>query len=291
MTAATGRVFGPKPFAGTDGVLPASLYYPLGANVAPFRNWLMGHNGTAAVAEAAGVTNLVSLGFSDRDDASSATSAAAFFLARCQFVSGFVQSTVGSDAILATDVCTPCWAVDNETVGKKSNNAGVNRSLLGLAFGVDPDNNTAIIYPGPIGWTLARATLLADAAQGANYAIADAAANTATAERAIPRAKLHGKVTAITFTGAAVTASDTDNAVITISKRDGAGGAAVSLGTYSTAVTGGAAITAFTPAAFTLSVTASDLDLLETDIVTITITKGGAGKVLTGAFNVYQKVG
>ena len=48
------------------------------------------------------------------------------------------------------------------------------------------------------------------------------------------------------------------------------------------------AVTAFVPASFTLSVVAGALYLLETDIVTITTVKGGAGKVITGTFSRYQ---
>lgn len=290
MTAATGRVFGPKPFH--DEAIPFTLLYPLATGVAPFRNWLMGLNTSGyGVAQAAGVTNLVSLGFSDRDDEAGASNGAASFLGRQQFVSGFPSSEESGDAILASDIAVPCWAVDNQTVGKKSNHDGTNRSLLGIAFGVDPDNNTPIFLPGPIGWTLGRAAHLADLAAGAEYQIADAAANTATTERVIPRKKIHGKVVGIDFTGAAVGADNTDYFTATISKRDGAGGAAVVLGTYDSRAANQGAITAFVPAAFALSAVVGALDLLETDIVTITITKANAGKALTGAFRVVQKVG
>lgn len=292
MTAATGRVTSVKPFG--DGVpIPWALATSLAASVDPSRGWLMGLNATTgyAVTQAAGVTNLVSLGFADRDADSSSTAASATLLARQQFVSGYPNSTGTLDAILATDYAVACWAVDNQTVGKKSNLSGVNRSMLGLALGLDADNNTAIVYVGPIGWTLGRAAHMADNASGAEVPIADAAASTATAERAIPRKKLHGKVTAIEFVGAAIAADNTDYVTVTVSKRDGAGGAATSLGTYDTRAANNGAVAAFVPGAFTLSATAADLDLLETDVVTLTVVKGGAGKVLTGYFRVLEKVG
>lgn len=291
MTASTGRVFGPKPYGGAHA-LPHALRYRLALNVAPFRNWLLGINAAGfAVAQAPDVVGLVSAGFSDDDQPGGASNGAADFIGRQQFVSGFPNSTQANDAILASDIAVPCWAVDNQTVGKKSNHAGVNRSLLGVAFGRDADNgDTPIILPGPIGWLLGRSAHIADAMAGAEYQITDAAASTTTAERAIPRKKIHGTVTAIEFIGAAVAEDDTDYATITVSKRDGAGGGAVVLGTYDTRDANQGAITAFVPAAFSLSAVAGALNLLETDVVTATVTKGGSGKTLTGAIRVIQKV-
>lgn len=291
MTAATGRVFGPKPYSDDDAI-PHVMLYPLATSVAPSRFWLMGLNASGyAVAQAAGVTGLVSAGFSDRDDAAGSSNGAASFLGRQQFVAGFPSSTESGDAILASDVAVPCWAVDNQTVGKKTNHGGTNRSLLGIAFGLDGDTNTPIFLPGPIGWTLGRVAHMADLAAGAEWDITDAAANTATTERAIPRKKLHGKVVAIEFIGAAVAADNTDYFTATVSKRDGAGGGATVLGTYDSRAANQGAVTAFVPAAFSLSAVAGALDLLETDIVTITITKANSGKQLIGAFRVVQKVG
>jgi hypothetical protein len=123
----------------------------------------------------------------------------------------------------------------------------------------------------------------------AEHSFADAAANTATAERAVIRPKVKGTVTRIEYIGAAVVQDDTDYTVITASARDGAGGNARTLGTFSTKLTGGTgAISALQPAVFTLG-TASDLPLLETDIVTVTAAKTGAGKALTGALRVLGK--
>lgn len=292
MTAATGRVFGPKPFGGDDAI-PHALSTPIAASVSVYRNWLLGvpYGSANAVAQAAGVTDLVSLGFADRDNVADATAGASHVIARQSFVSGFPSSVESGDTILASDIGVPCYAVDNQTVGKLSNFGAVNRSLLGLALGVDPDNDTAIIYPGPIGWTLARSAMMANAAQLAGVNIADASAGATISEKAILSAKLHGKIQAIQFTGAAVAADNTDYVTITVSKRDGAGGAAVVLGTYDSRAANQGAVTAFVPAAFSLSVVAGALNVLETDVITLTVAKGGAGKVLTGALRVITKVG
>ena len=293
MTAATGRVFGPKPFGGDDAI-PHALPTPLAASLSVFRNWLIGvpYGSANAVAQAAGVTDLVSLGFADRDNVSDSTAGASHMIARQSFVSGFPNSAEASDAILSSDIAVPCYAVDNQTVGKKSSSlAGVNRSLLGIALGIDADNDTPIIYPGPIGWLLGKLAIMSAAATFASFAIADSAANTATAERVIPTAKLHGLVTAVQFVGAAVAADNTDYITATISKRDGAGGAAVVMATYDSRAANQGAVTAFVPAAFALSAVAGALNVLETDIVTLTVAKGAAGKVLTGAIRVIGKVG
>lgn len=290
MTASTGRVFGPKP-KGANVAIPHALRYPLAATVAPFRNWLMGVNSSGyAVAQAAGVRGLVSAGFSDDDQDGGDANGDAAFIARQQFVTGFPSSEESGDALGIGDVAVACWAVDNQTVGKLSSFSGVGRSLLGLALGIDPETDTPVFYPGPIGWTLGRAAHIADAMAGAEFQIAEAAASDTLAEYAIPRKKLAGTITAIEFIGAAVSASDTNYATVTVSKRDGAGGAAVVLGTYDTRAANQGAISAFQPAAFGLSAVAGSLDLLDTDIITVTVAKAGSGQLLSGAIRVIQKV-
>lgn len=295
MTAATGRIYGPKPFA---GVIPEEYVYPLAAGVTPYRNWLMGIVPTTGngVAQAAGVTNLISAGFSDRDDLSAAVAAGQqYFGGRQTFVSGFVNATTGADPILATSIAVAAYAVDNQTVGLLSNLSGTNRSLAGLAFGLDPDgvngSPVPIIWVGTIAWLLARATTVMDAFCRASLSIADAAANTAIAERAMNNFAAHGKLTGVTFTGAAIAADNTDYITVTISKRDGAGGGATSLATYDSRAANNGAVTAFVPAAFTLTATVADLDILETDVLTITTVKGASGKTITGAVRANIKVG
>lgn len=293
MTAATGRVAGVKPFSDDDAI-PWALPYSLGAGVGPSRNWLMGINPAGyAVAQAAGVTGLVSAGFSDRDDVAASAAGAAVFLARQQFVSGFPNSTATLDAILASDVSTPCFAVDNQTVGKLSNYGGTNRSLLGLAFGVDVDNATPIVWVGPVAWQLARAALVSDAADGGSYKKAiDAGAGTDLGEDVCNRPRLHGSVAKVEFVVAGATlgaSGGTDYKTITVSKRDGAGGSPVVIATANTKTT---AFTQWTAVDFTLSAVAGALDLLETDIVTIQESHGGSGAIIpAGNLRVSLKVG
>ncbi len=289
MTAAAGRVTAIKVIT-HEAVSPAALR-PLAISVGPFQNWLLGQNAAGyAVAQAAGVTGLVALGYAEHDQAAGTSNGVAKIVVRQTFASGFVNSTTSLDAILDSDMAVECWAKDNATVGKLSNSAGVNRSLLGVAFGVDPDTLTPVVYHGPVAWLLARAAHSATNESGAWYDIADAAANDAITERAINRKRVHGTVTAIQFIGAAIAADNTDYITVTVSKRDGAGGAAVVLGTYDSRAANQGAVTAFVPAAFSLSVVAGALDLFETDVVTITVVKGASGKVITGAVRVIERI-
>ncbi len=292
MTAASGRIAGPKPY-GDHNPIPWGDTLALAASVAPYRNWLLGVVPTTGyvVAQAAGVTDLVSAGFADRDEPSSSSAGRSFMLARQQFVSGFLNSEETNDALLSTDYAAPFWIVDNQTVGRLSNFSGVNRSLGGLAFGIDPDTDTPIIYPGPIGWTLGRAALMANNAILASVPIVDAAASDTIAERVIPTEKLHGKISSIQLVGAAIAANNTDYITLTISKRDGAGGGAVVLGTYDSRAANQGALTAFVPGEFSLSAVAGALNILETDVVTIIEAKGGAGKSVIGAVRIIGKVG
>jgi hypothetical protein len=295
MTAATGRVFGPKPF----DALRLELSLPLAASVAPYRNWLMGLNLSTGyvVAQAAGVTGLVSAGFSDWDSDGGAVAGGATDVLRSCVVSGFPMSSESGDDLDWTDVGAPCYAVDNQTVGKKSHStAGVNRSLLGVALGYDVDNSTPIILPGILGWLLGRAAAVSDTAQGGVlYKAVDAGAATDTvnglAEALMARPPLHGTVSEIslTFEGTTLAITTGDNGILTVYKRDGAGGNAVVLGTLNTVTK---ACTQWTKNTFVLSTVAGALDLLETDLVTVVRTHAASGAIIpAGNIRVTLKVG
>lgn len=293
MTQATGRVFGVETID-SRGAVMVEMAAPLAASVAPSRNHALGFNASGYVVEQAqDVTGLVSAGFANQDtvDAGGSDGDARTRLQQ-SFVAWPNNSSVSGDGITQADMAVPFYWVDNQTPGKKSNAGGHNRSVGGLAFGLDgkPGNSAPILYVGPIAWLIARATMVTNAAPLASYGIADASASAATAERTIRRPKWHGTVTSIEFTGAAVAADNTDYVTVTVSKRDGAGGNAVTLGTYDSRAANQGAISAFQPAAFSLSAVAGALDLLETDVVTITVAKGGSGKSLVGEVLVNGKV-
>ncbi len=216
--------------------------------------------------------------------------------------SGAPSSEETNDTFLSTDLCTPAWGASADTIGKLSNFDGDNRSLVGLVLGLTENvcQTSAglsvlapILWSGQVAQAIARAVMMASAYPFAEYNIADAAASTTIAERVIGFAKVHGPITSVKFSGAAVAADGTDYAIVTISKRSLATdyGTAVSVAVYNTqaAPTGQGAITAFVPASFLLSVVAGALNLLETDILTITTTKASAGKTLTGTILINGK--
>lgn len=205
------------------------------------------------------------------------------------------MSTASLDSFGATDVLKPAYVYSENAIGKKTNTAGVKRALFGLVFGITNANETtprALAWGGRIGQLLARALVWLDTAPIARYQIADASASTATAERAIPCTALVGLVTAVDFVGAAIAADNTDYVTITIKKYGAADSYAsgTSIATYDSRAANQGAITAFTPAAFALSAVSGATTLLDTDVLTLTVAKAGAGKTLTGAIRVNGKV-
>lgn len=236
------------------------------------------------------VPGLVCAGVADPGKLSvlSTTRAASALMVHQGFGTGQPDSTIANDSFSAVDQCVVAFDVGNGVPGKLSNYSGSNRSIMGLVFGVDDMGNPRV-WAGPVASAVARAVLIEKNFSLASTEIADAAASTAIAEKAIRRPKVKGTITSIEFTGAAIAADVTDYITVTVSKRDGAGGGAVSLGTYDSRAANNGAVTAFVPASFTLSVVAGALYLLETDIVTITTVKGGSGKVITGPVTVHGK--
>lgn len=290
MTASSTNGWGPN---GTSTQLPPGATLPLtgdGSTVVGGQGQILVYNASGDMQAASGsVPGLIPAGrVMDKltpIGASDGAAAARMFLG---FGSGDPASTIANDSFTKADTCTPCFAKDASTIGKLSNYSGSVRPLVGLVSGVD-DMGNPYSWVGPIAHAVARGVLMANAFPLATTEIADALASTAISEKAIERPKVKGVVTSIQLTGAAIAADNTDYITVTVSKRDGAGGAAVVLGTYDSRAANNGAVTAFVPASFTLSVVAGALYLLETDIVTITTVKGGAGKVITGAILVNGK--
>lgn len=275
--------------------IPARLSFPLKANeqVGKLQFVLIDPaTGNAFLADDA-TPHMISAGYGFPDELSSTSTTAGQAVARTdqRWATHATPSTIANDGFDQTDVTTPFYIADGNTPGKLSNSGGKDRSLGGLVIGVAQPGESAIrIWTGPIAQLLARAALVVNAASGAEYQIADAAANTATTEVAISRKAWHGLVTGVTYTGDAVAASNADYVTVTISKRDGAGGAAVVIATYDSRAANQGAATQHVPMNFALSGVAGALNLLETDIVTITVTKTGAGQALRGTIRLLEKV-
>jgi hypothetical protein len=205
---------------------------------------------------------------------------------------GIPASTEAGDGFADTDFGAAFWIADENAPGKLSNFGANDRSIGGLVFGLGDDGNP-ILWTGPVAWVLARAALIADRAQLGQYQYAgDAAAGDAVAETILPRPfAQHGLVTGVRFVPtAALTADNANNAVITVRKRNGAGGTAVTLATITTDVASGDWV-AFTPKALTPTATAADLIIRETDVITVEVAKGGTGVALpSGSIEVIGKV-
>lgn len=204
------------------------------------------------------------------------------------------------DSIVEADVGKLAYIADNQTVTKD----GTGKSPLGWITKVDsdgvwvdtPDDLAAVLGYAATGATASAATPqpIGDPAAGAGtsfsrddhvHAItcvpvgyqspADAAANTALAEHVIFTA--HGKsikiLAAKIESDGALTADNTNNAVITVKQGDGAGGARSTVATLTTNVASGnwVAFTAKDLGAITNPTVPAD------GIITVTVTKGGAG--------------
>lgn len=288
-TAANTNGWAPE---GIGTAIPPVSLAPLQANESAGRGQYLTYNSAGDAALNGGATpGLIAAGVGYPAVISGSSSVAGSALENVWqgYGSGAPASTATNDGFTKADVCTPAWIADENHLGKLSNRAGSNRSLGGLVFGLDSKGNPRS-FIGPAAQAIARSVLMTDAKAMGWIQIADAAASDAIAERAMTREKFHGTITAIQFTGAAIAADVTDYITVTISKRDGAGGAATVVGTYDSRAANNGAITAFVPAAFTLSVVAGALNLLETDILTIIVVKGGSGKVITGSVRVLGKV-
>lgn len=117
---------------------------------------------------------------------------------------------------------------------------------------------------------------------------ADAAASTATAETVLAIVPAAATVTGVRFVPiAAVTADNTNNAVITVSKRTAAGASKTTVATLTTNVAGGS-WTAWVAKAATLSGTPANLEVEANAVLSIEITKGGTGVQLPAMLMVVE---
>ena len=107
-------------------------------------------------------------------------------------------------------------------------------------------------------------------------------AGTGQGESPIGRVRNAGVVRSVNVSvPLAVVADNTDYISFTVSKRT-AGGAAVTIASGTTQVSGLGALTAFLPLALTLAA-AANLALAAGDVLTVTVAKGGAGKAMAAA--------
>jgi hypothetical protein len=194
---------------------------------------------------------------------------------------GIPASTTSLDFFYAYDLGTPFFISSYDTPGKLSSLAGVKRQLGGIVLGLDPfGTGTPVIWTGVVPWMFARSQLLAGAATiaGDSFALT---ANTTRAEATLRRgSKVPAQVTQVRIIAdAGFISSDTQYWTITVAKRTAAApGTAVTVASATLQTTGGGGIgtlTAWLPCDVTLTATAADLQLLDTDILTVTCTTAG----------------
>lgn len=205
---------------------------------------------------------------------------------------GAPASATANDGFSAADVGIPFFIKDENTPGKLSNSGGSNRSLGGIVFGVD-EKGAPRIWSGPVAHLVARATLLVQTKILGHYAHpVDGAASTTTAEKTIFREPVHGVITRVRFvTLGSIAADNTDYVTINVYKADGAGGTHVLVASYDSRAANQGAITAGVPKDFALSAVAGAVNLLESDVLSYEVLKGGAGKVVpVGTLEVIGKV-
>lgn len=216
---------------------------------------------------------LVALGVAEKTVDNSTGTAGALTIVPRSGVFQFNNSAT-TDAIAAQHVGQLCYIADDNTVALTS--AGGTRSIAGLIVAVD------VTSPGqsqPVGvWVLVGPTAPLFAAQQGIAAFvkaaADGAAGTATAETAFARVSQPGNVSNVFYVpSAALTGDPTNNATILVQKRDGIGGAPVTVATLTTTVSWAA----FVPVSLG---TITNAALAPGNVLTLSISKGGTGVVV-----------
>jgi hypothetical protein len=300
MTATPAILGGWKP-ASDHNPIPGMLKRPLAASEQIGRGQLVTVDPTYGRARLndGSVPWQISAGNGDVSEKSDTSTTAG--LAECRLserhFSGLAMKT-STDGFTDADWNKPWYIADENTIGKLSHTGAdgtlVNRSIGGLMFGLDPVDGKPYAWGGPIAWQLARAALVNDATV---FAAASVVASTGTtvAEFVIPRRSLtHGLITEVRV-ARAVTATDGDSNywTIAVAKRTSTTpGTGVAIASKTTATTGGiGAMTAFVFYDLTNTTTAADLGLLETDVITLTLTAAtGSSAGATFAVEVIGKV-
>lgn len=298
MTA-TPKLLGSWRPLSVDDALIAYFKLPLAANQQVGKGQLTTYSkSTALLSLADGATpNQVAGGHGDYSELSDVKSVDGLAWARVtqKFAHGVFNSTTANDGVTNNDFCTPIFIKDENTIGKLSHTGAdgtlVNRSFAGLAFGLYTQDGTPAIWHGPVAWLLARATHACDAKCFGAKTLA-LAASTSVAETVVPRVggMLHGHINKVRLIAdGAIARDDTNYWTFTISKRTSTTpGTPIELAKITTKLTGGLALAAFTALDVTITGTSAALDLLESDILTVTAAVAGTGNIT--AVNVTAEV-
>jgi hypothetical protein len=302
---ATPKVLGSYRPVSDDDALIAYMKLPLAANQQIGKGQLTTFSAVTALLSLAdsATPNQIAGGHGDYSELSDKATVDGAAIARVsqKFSNGLGNSAADGDTLANTDFCGVAWIADENSIGKLSHTGAdgtlVNRSMAGLFFGLYSIDGRPILWHGPVPWLLARATHCADNKCAGAKTIA-LATSTSIAETVIPRVggKLHGHISQIRLIADGAIATDETNYwTFDVYKRSATTpGTAIKIAEIKTKTTGGVAVVAWTALDVTIVGTSAQLDLLETDIVTVAAAANGTGNVTTtvnASFEVLMKVG
>lgn len=266
MTAlATGRLT--PQMAGSSGPMPSKLSIPVKALTKIYAGSIVAVEAGYAIPGTI-ATGLWCVGKAEADVDNSAGASGDLSVTVLLGAFRFENSTAG-DLIAQADIGKLCYLKDDQTVALTSNSG--TRSPAGMIIAVE----TAGVF---VLMGVHNPTQLAEPpTRMASYTKAvDAAASTTLAELVIERVPSASTVIGVYFApSAALTADDTNYATLTVSQRDGIGGAAASVAAKTTKITGGSGDwTAFVPVSLG---TLTNASLIAGSVLTLTIAKAGTG--------------
>lgn len=301
MTGTAALIGGWTPISDHNAI-PGMIYRPLAASAQVGKGQFVTVDPTTGYADLNNGTspNQIAVGNGDYSELSDTSTIAGNALVRLsqRWCYGLSNGT-STDALTDTDYAVPFYIGAEATAGKLSHTGAdgtlVNRSLGGLCFGIKTQDGTPVLWSSPVAWLLARATCAVNATVIARDAFA-LTGNTTRAETSIPReTTARARVTQVRIMAdAGFTAHDTNYWTITVAKRTATTpGTAVTIATKTLKITGGTGnLTAWLPADLTLSATSAALDLLETDVITVTCTaESTAAAIARFTVEVIGKVG
>jgi hypothetical protein len=281
--------------------LPGTLDRPLAANEQAGKGQLVSVSRSTGYAQLndGTVPNQIPAGNAELLERSdkSATAGNASIRVSDRWSSGLPMGAT-TDGFTNADFGVPCYIKDGSSVGKLSHTGAdatlVNRSFLGMVYGINEQNGTPFVWPGPVAFEIARSATDYNAKVMASTSFA-LTANTTKAETIIPRLSLQkGRATSVRIaTLAGFTGHDVNYWTFTVSKRTATTpGTAVVIATKTTKLTGGTGtLAAFAYAELTIA-SGVAADILETDTITVTCTAESTAAAITQlTVEVIAKVG
>lgn len=268
MTALSTERLSPQ-LAGSSGPLPAKLYLPVKGSTKIYAGSIVALNAGYA-APASSALGLVAIGKA-LSTVDNSTGSDGDLSIEVQIGAFHFENSTSGDAIAQANVGSMCYLADDQTVALTSN-AGA-RSLAGQILQIDSTGVWVLLGVGNV-------ELLSVAAlKQAQYmkVAADGAAGTATTETAFSRISRTGTIVGAWFVPSSTLTGDaSNNATLTLAKRDGAGGGASTVAAITTTAVAGN-WSAFVPVSLG---TLSNASVAAGNVLTFAISKGGTGVVV-----------